>query len=197
MPKQLEQLAKSFRRLLGVATVILFSANAYASGALEAIVAPMSFGAPTATFPNAYSGTGIGIQADYFLNNTRWAFNLGFVSQGAGEFESLRARYYLIGHPQLAGPSNLESVKVESRSRGFYAEAGIAPYQISETTTSPTSTVQSTTAGFGFIGAIGIEQPFFWGSFLGIRADVLSSVGGSNPFSVMILEVSVGIPIAF
>jgi hypothetical protein len=176
--------------------------EAFASGAVEVIVAPVTFGSPTLTYPNAFAGTGLGIQADYFFNDTSFGVNAGALSEGQGQFEWIRGRYYLIGHPQLAGPSSLEDFKVESKSRGLYAEVGLAAYQVTVdlSTTSNTGVItqlQTTTSGVGGVGALGFEQPFIWGTYIGLRADILTSLGSPSPFSVVLMEVTLGVPIPF
>lgn len=173
---------------------LVVGTQAHASGAIEADVLPTSLGAPTTTYPNAFSGAGVGIQADYFFDNTPLGVTAGFFTEGKGTYQSLCVRYYLMGHPQFAAPSSLENVQVESRSRGLFVEAGFAPYQITST---PVSGTTVTTSGVGIVGGVGLEQPFVWGTFLGLHVDMLSSAGSTPSFSVTLIGVSLGIPISF
>jgi hypothetical protein len=151
----------------------LFCACAQASGALEAGISPIAFNAPNATlYPQAFSGSGVELQLDYYVNNTPWGFNLGILSDGAGKIESARVRYYFFGHPQLASPSAEErksaQILLEPKTRGLYIEGGLGSFQIDESIASSNggTPTQQTTAGLGGIAAVGVEQPLFSNFFI-------------------------------
>ncbi len=182
---------------------LVFSSHgrlAWASGAIELLAAPITLGAPTTTYPNAFSGVGLGAQLDYYVNLTPWGIVGGILSQGNGKLEYLSAKYYFIGHPQFERMGSeakaTSSLVTESKSRGFYAEIGVAPYQLTSDTTTSSASIQQSISGVGAIGSLGLEQPFFWGTFVGLKADFFSSLG-STSVDIIVFNVAVGIPFSF
>ena len=180
---------------------IAMGSSAWASGAIEAGVSAVTIGSPSATtYPGAFTGTGIEIQLDYFFNNSAWGLSLGALNEGNGKLETMRGRYYFLGHAQPPPVTGEEektgTVVLQPKTRGVYVEAGLGIFQLTQTTMSASQTGQQTTAGEGGLVAIGLEQPLFSSFFFGLRATLFSSFG-SVSVNPVFGEILVGVPFGF
>jgi hypothetical protein len=209
------RLNKPPNKILGLSAgcaLFVFSGPAMAAGALEAGISPITIGSPSSssssssssstasTSGGAFSGMGVEIQLDYFINNSPWGLSVGALSEGGGNLESLRGRFYFLGHAQPAPPPGEEektgTVVLQPKTRGAYVEAGVGIFQITQTVSSTAQTGSQTTAGTGGLAAVGFEQPLFSSFYVDFRATAFSSFG-SYSLNPVFAEVLVGVPFAF